>query len=99
MQSSISRFFLSIIFLTILVFAFAPGQWTPAWVVNHDKFSHLIVFFFLGFMVLFSWPQISKAILLAGLVGFAVFIELLQFSVFNRGFSGIDLVYDFIGIG
>jgi len=85
--------------LGIVIFAFAPGIWTPAWVVNHDKFSHMVVFFLLGFMMVFSFPRMKMFMLLSLLVFFAVLIEFLQFSFFNRGFSVVDILYDFIGIG
>jgi len=85
--------------LGIIIFAFAPGQWTPAWIVNHDKFSHMMVFFLLGFMMVFSFPRMKMFMLLSFLVFFAVLIEFLQFSFFNRGFSVDDILYVFIGIG
>lgn len=95
----IPKILLSIYLLGIVVFAFAPGNWTPAWVVNHDKFSHLMVFFFLSFMLKFSFPKMKPVLLLALLVFFAVLIELFQHSFFNRGFSSVDILYDLIGIG
>jgi len=99
MLASSSKILLSIVLLAILVFAFSPGNWTPAWVVNHDKFSHMVVFFILAFMLKFSFPKMPVFMQLSLLIAFAFTIELLQYLFFNRGFSVIDLIYDLIGIG
>ena len=98
MLASASKILLSIVLLGILVFAFAPGNWTPAWVVNHDKFSHMVVFFVLAFVLKFAFPKMKMILLLALLVLFAVLIEYLQLTFFNRGFSSVDILYDLIGI-
>ena len=95
----IFRFLLTIALISIMIFALAPGNWTPAWVVNHDKFSHMVVFFILAFMLKFSFPKMPVFMQLSLLIAFAFTIELLQYLFFNRGFSVIDLIYDLIGIG
>jgi VanZ family protein len=99
MISSFSKILLIIILLATLVFAFAPGPWTPAWIVNHDKFSHLIVFLLLGILIKLAFPITKRVIVIALLVVFAVFIETLQYTLFNRGFSIEDIVYDLFVIG
>ena len=99
MLTSASKILLSVVLLGILVFALAPGNWTPAWVVNHDKFSHMVVFFILAFLFQFAFPIMKMIKLLAMLVFFAVLIEYLQLTFFNRGFSSVDILYDLLGIG
>jgi VanZ family protein len=86
------------IVLGVLIFAFAPGQWTPAWIVNHDKFSHMVVFFSLGVMVNFTFTKVKLYLQLIFLIMLALLIELLQYSLFNRGFSYMDIVFDLLGI-
>ncbi len=99
MLASASKILLSITLIGTLVFAFAPGNWTPAWVVNHDKFSHLGVFFILAFILKFSFPQKHIFMQISLLIAFAFAIELMQYLFFNRDFSRIDIVYDLMGIG
>jgi len=89
---------LSLLLVSISVFAFAPGQWTPAWVVNHDKFSHMVVFFVLSVMLSLSFPKLTLAVHMCSLLSFAVLIELVQFLFVGRGFSIEDLVYDVLGV-
>jgi len=93
-----SKILLLIVLLGIIVFAFAPGHWTPAWVVNHDKFSHMLVFFILAFMAKYSFPKINILTQVSLLIAFAIVIELMQLKFFNRGFSGLDLLYGLLGI-
>jgi len=89
---------LSLLLVSISVFAFAPGQFTPAWVVNHDKFSHMLVFFVLSVMLSLSFPKLTLITHLFSLLSFAVLIELVQYLFVGRGFSIEDLAYDFLGI-
>lgn len=98
MSISLSKIILSMVLLGILVFAFAPGNWTPAWIVNHDKFSHMLVFFSLAMILKFSFPNISMIYHVLLLGAFALFIELFQYALFNRGFSYLDIVFDLVGI-
>jgi VanZ family protein len=66
-------------------------------VVNHDKFSHLAVFFLLAFVLQFSFVKIKWYFQILMLVGFAVLIELLQLTFFDRGFSYMDIAYGVAG--
>lgn len=98
MRSNLPVLLLVIILSGTLFFAFAPGQWTPAWVVNHDKFVHAIVFFSLS--VLFSrvLPRLNLYQHFVSLMILAVVIEGIQYALANRGFSFQDIVFDLIGI-
>ncbi len=82
----------------ILFFAFSPGHWTPAWIVNHDKFVHLAVFFLLSIFLsyVFSWLTLSLHFVLLFL--FAVLIEAIQYSLFSRGFSVEDILFGLVGV-
>jgi len=89
-------FILSLIIIS--VFAFSPGQYTPAFIVNHDKTAHVLTFFVLTFLMQYTFRTIViyKIMMLAMLLG--VTIELIQLLFTSRGFSFEDLIYDVIGI-
>jgi VanZ family protein len=89
---------LFVIVLGVLIFAFAPGQWTPAWIVNHDKFSHMVVFFGLSILLSLAIPSLSLVKHSMFLLSFAGLIEVVQYFFAGRGFSIEDLMYDFLGI-
>lgn len=84
--------------LVISIFAFSPGQYTPAFIVNHDKATHAVVFFVLSFMMHRSFPAMpmQKNILVLGLL--ALTIEIVQFLFADRGFSVEDMGFNAIGI-
>ena len=84
--------------LGILIFAFSPGQWTPAWIVNHDKFAHLAVFFLLSIFLSFVFPLLKLSIHFMALFIFAILIEAAQFSLFSRGFSIEDILFGTLGV-
>ncbi len=87
-----------VVLLGILLFAFAPGQWTPAWVVNHDKFVHAVVFFGLSVLLSLVFPRLKLFQHFVGLMFFAVLIEGIQYALANRGFSFEDIAFDLIGV-
>jgi len=99
MSKTLSKFILLFAVLIILFFAFAPGKWTPAWVVNHDKLSHMMLFFVLAILLKITMPKIKVLTQILILIGFAISIELMQLWFFNSGFSVQDLIYDLYGIG
>jgi len=84
--------------LVISIFAFSPGQYTPAFIVNHDKAAHAVVFFVLSFMMHRSFPAMpmQKNILVLGLL--ALTIEIVQFLFADRGFSVEDMGFNAMGI-
>ncbi len=84
--------------ITISIFAFSPGQYTPAIIVNHDKAAHALAFFILSFLVHCSFRiiPIYKIMMLTITIGLA--IELIQFLFTSRGFSLEDLMYDIVGV-
>lgn len=97
MIKNASKFLLLFVLIVVSVFAFAPGQWTPAWVVNHDKFVHLLVFFTLSIMLSFVFPSLRLIEHLAFLMVFAFLIEVVQYLFVGRGFSVADILYDVAG--
>ena len=58
------------VLMGILLFAFAPGSWTPAWVVNHDKFVHAVVFFGLSVLLSLVFPRLKLSWHFSGLMFF-----------------------------
>ncbi len=86
-----------VVLMGVLLFAFAPGQWTPAWIVNHDKFVHAVVFFGLSVLLSLVFPRLKLFQHFVGLMFFAVLIEWIQYALANRGFSTFKH-YSFRGI-
>ncbi len=87
-----------LVLMGVLLFAFASGQWTPAWIVNHDKFVHAVVFFGLSVLLSLVFSRLKLFQHFVGLMFFAVLIEWIQYALANRGFSFQDIVFDLIGI-
>ena len=84
--------------LLILIFATAPGDWTPAWIVNHDKFSHMLVFFILALMLSLALPRMKLIIHTSTIILFALSIESMQLMFAARGFSFEDILFDIAGL-
>lgn len=93
-----SKIYLISILVGISIFAFAPGNWTPAWVVNHDKFVHAVVFFGLSVLISLVFTQLKLYQHFASLMFLAVLIEGIQYALVNRGFSFQDIVFDLLGV-
>ena len=89
-------FILSLI--TISFFAFSPGQYTPAFIVNHDKAAHTLTFFVLSFLMHRSFIMIPITKIMMFTISLGIAIELIQFLFTSRGFSLEDLMYDVIGV-
>lgn len=98
MDNELFKFLLVIVAVSTALFAFAPGLWTPAWIVNHDKFAHFIAFVILSSLFKLSFPKVNLVLVTVLLVTFAVLIEFFQYQFFNRGFSAKDICYDLFGI-
>ena len=82
----------------ILFFAIAPGQFTPAYIINHDKETHAVVFFVLSYFAHYSFKSINIYRMMLLVFSFGLFIETIQFLLTKREFSIEDLIYDSIGI-
>ena len=91
-------FLFMLLLIGILFFAFSPGQWTPAWVVNHDKFVHFAVFFLLSVFLSYVFPLLNLLTHFILLLFFAILIEVVQFSLFSRGFSIEDILFGALGV-
>ena len=94
----LSQLSLILILLTVLFFAFMPGPVTPAFVVNHDKAFHFLVFFALSLLLTFAMPKIRHRFHVVSLFLFAIAIELIQLLFVHRGYSLMDILYDVSGI-
>ncbi|MCF6317852.1 MAG: VanZ family protein [Proteobacteria bacterium] len=97
-KNNLSMLILVIVLAGILLFAFAPGQWTPACIVNHDKFVHAVVFFGLSVLLSLTFPRLKLSQHFVGLMFFAVLIEWVQYAWVDRGFSVQDIVFDLVGV-
>lgn len=82
----------------ICVFAFSPGQYTPAFIVNHDKAAHAVTFFVLMFLMHRSFKTMPVTTIALFVILLGIAIELIQFLFTSRGFSLEDLLYDAVGI-
>lgn len=92
------KYILVIAIATILFFALMPGRMTPAFIVDHDKVVHAVVFFMLALMLRRSFPGVSLLQCVVFLGIFGVGIETLQYLFANRGFSRGDIVFDGLGL-
>jgi VanZ family protein len=92
------RILLVMALIAISYLAFTPHN-TSAVVEVNDKLSHILAFFVLAFLVDFSWPQSrwnpTKYI---PLLGYGLFIEIIQASMPYRIFSSWDLAADALGL-
>ena len=65
----------------------------------NDKVSHVLAFFVLSLLVDGSWPSLRfGALKMVGLLGYGLFIEMVQHFVPRRSASFLDLVADGVGI-
>lgn len=92
------KYLLLLSLMVISFFAFSPGQFTPAFIVNHDKAAHTATFFVLSLMLRrsFSAMSMQRIIILLGMLALA--IETIQLLFANRGFSAEDMIFNVFGI-
>jgi len=84
--------------VVISVLAFIPVTHTPDVNVS-DKIQHLAAFFVLLFIADFAFPRLRCGpALLAALIAYGVFIEVVQIALPTREFSWLDIVADGLGI-
>jgi VanZ family protein len=96
----INLFRLVLIFSIIIITCLAIAKIEfPAVEDINDKFSHLVAFYFLAFVLDFSFPRkhfdIRKVLLL---LTYGFILELVQYNLPHREFSVFDLATDGIGI-
>jgi len=92
------RIVLIVYLLVISVLAFIPVTHTPDLNVS-DKAQHLVAFLVLTFCADFAFPNLRCRLgLLAALIAYGVFMELIQFTLPTREFSWLDIVADGLGI-
>jgi VanZ family protein len=65
--------------------------------LGYDKLNHLIAFTTLALLFDYSFPLRAKTLLVT-LLGFGIFIELIQATIPGRSASGWDILADLIGI-
>lgn len=87
---------LAIIMITILA-TLGSGQLPPN-PIRSDKLNHILAFGFLTLLALVSYPKISLFKKCAFLLGYGVFIELVQYTLPWRSCSFPDVVADILGI-
>jgi len=90
---------LAVAVVTTLYFAFTPIEHQLTDSVN-DKLKHLLAFAVFAFLTDFSFPRTSLGFLkVLTLLGYGMFIEIVQYFLPYREFSMYDLLADGIGIG
>lgn len=97
-MTSLYKYLLISSLLVIFVFALSPSQFTPAYVVNHDKAAHVMAFFILSLLLRRAFPVLTTPthVMILGLL--ALMIEMVQYLLVGRGFSVEDLLYGLMGI-
>lgn len=92
------RVLLVVALLLISYLAFTPMS-TPVVAEINDKFSHIVAFVVLAFLVDFSWPKSSWNLLkIAPLLGYGLLIEVVQALMPYRIFSTWDFLADVLGL-
>jgi VanZ family protein len=99
-QNNIITFRLALTVALIVVMHLATTQMNYPVVENmNDKVNHILAFYVLGFLADFSFPRkklgFSKVL---PLLGFGLFIEVIQYFLPYRSFSLYDLAADAAGL-
>lgn len=91
-----SKWLFWIALIAISILAFMPGEdvsITTGW----DKSNHALAFFTLAFFADYAWPRQDRLRLVLALVGYGIFIEVVQYFV-GRDASALDVLGDSTGI-
>ncbi|MES9968921.1 MAG: VanZ family protein [Candidatus Thiodiazotropha sp.] len=97
-STSTIRLLLAIALLLISYLAFTPMS-TPVVDEFNDKFSHIVAFIALAFLVDFSWPRSPWSLAkLIPLFAYGLLIEVVQAFMPHRIFSTWDLLADALGL-
>lgn len=92
-----ARILLSLDLLAISALAFMPGPEVP--VTTHwDKGDHTLAFFSLSLLARFAWPQQPFLRIALALVGYGMFIEIVQAFLPTRDAEVLDILADSTGI-
>lgn len=91
------RLALVICLLAVLYLALTPVESVPG--LGFDKANHLLAFLILAWLADGGWPGRERAWKRWGwLLGYAAFIESLQYELPYRDASGLDLLADLLGL-
>jgi len=63
-----------------------------------DKANHFIAFMTLYILLSLAYENLSLKVKVFILIGFGIFIEIVQYFIPGRDFSGFDVIADSIGI-
>jgi VanZ family protein len=91
------RALVALLVLAICWLAFEPRPPPPPPGLGWDKAQHALAFAVLGACALRGWPAARLAVLVAALLGFGVFIELVQTQLPTRSAEIADVVADLCG--
>ncbi|MFK5985603.1 MAG: VanZ family protein [Pseudomonadota bacterium] len=101
-QPSRLKFFrFSLVFLVLIIsyLAFTPLHQETGIMSGFDKANHLLAFFVLALFSHFSFiDKPHYKVIIFPLLGYAFFIELVQYFLPFRSFSVFDIVADLCGI-
>ncbi|MDX2320589.1 MAG: VanZ family protein [Moritella sp.] len=90
------RLLLILVIFTICILAFGqPATNIPQ--LGYDKLNHFIAFAALALLFDYSFPNRTITLFIS-LLGFGIFIELIQGMTFSRTPSHWDIIADLIGI-
>ncbi|MEJ2620827.1 MAG: VanZ family protein [Candidatus Thiodiazotropha sp.] len=97
-QSTLLRVALAFSLIAISYLAFTPLEIPVASSLN-DKFSHILAFLYLGLLWDFCWPESKWSYRKAlPMLGYGLFIEVVQAFLPHRFFSLLDLAADGLGL-
>jgi len=83
--------------VVVSALAFMPGDDVPPITTGWDKSNHSLAFFVLTLLAALSWPKQLWWRLALAMVGYGVFIEIVQYFV-DRDADMFDVVADSVGI-
>jgi len=97
MKNTIFKAFLYICIVAIMYLATTTQEIKP---LEHswDKANHFIAFMTLYILLSLAYQNLSLKIKALILIGFGIFIEIVQSFIPGRDFSGFDVIADTVGI-
>jgi VanZ family protein len=92
-----ARWLFWIALLGVSTLAFMPSDEVPPISTGWDKSNHALAFFVLALLAAWSWPRVGLWKQAIALVGYGIFIEIVQYFV-GRDAAALDVFADAIGI-
>lgn len=92
-----ARWLFVLALIGISTLAFMPSDEVPPISTGWDKSNHALAFFVLALLANLSWPRMYWWKQAAGLVGYGIFIEIVQYFV-GRDAAAPDVLADSVGI-